>query len=56
MKPKSDCEGHSTVLSLRKKYEKSEVDLPLQKREDRESRSGCPCDRPQLVNRGWFNG
>jgi hypothetical protein len=56
MKPRSDCEGHSNVLSLRKKCEKSEVDLSLQKREDGESRSGCPCSFPQIVNRGWING
>ncbi|MGC1119452.1 MAG: hypothetical protein WBA22_00030 [Candidatus Methanofastidiosia archaeon] len=57
MEPKSNFEGHSNVLSLRyKKCENSEMDLPLQEREDAESQPGCPCDCPEFVNRGWFNG
>ncbi|MBU7036417.1 MAG: hypothetical protein HXS52_00680 [Theionarchaea archaeon] len=56
MEPKSDFEGHSTVLSLRKKCDKSEADLPLQEREHIESQPGCPCSYPASVTRGWFNG
>ncbi|MGC1121773.1 MAG: hypothetical protein WBA22_11835 [Candidatus Methanofastidiosia archaeon] len=56
MEPITDFEGHSNVLSLRKKCEKSEVDLPLQERENTESQPECPCSYPASVNRGWFNG
>jgi hypothetical protein len=56
MEPISDFKGHSTVLSLSKKCQKAEVDLPLQEREDRESHPGYPCSYPASVNREWFNG
>jgi hypothetical protein len=56
MDERNDFEGHSTVLSLRKKCQKAEVDLPLQEREHTESHPGYPCDFPVSVNRGWSNG